>query len=82
MDHPLDASKKIWYASLEGPEAGAYERGTGTLLNGEVFVPYSEHFNMVINPQTITITLTPHSDETYGLAIVEKNPTALWSGNS
>jgi hypothetical protein len=31
MDHPEDNNKSIWYASLEGPEAGAYDRGTANL---------------------------------------------------
>lgn len=72
MDHPRDEDKSIWYASLEGPEAGAYERGVATLINGEVFVSYSDHFGMVINPETVTITLTPHSYDTYGLAVIQK----------
>ncbi len=72
MEDPLDNTKSIWYASLEGPEAGAYERGTSVLINGEVLITYSDHFKKVINPGTVTIILTPHSIETYGLAAVEK----------
>ncbi len=74
MEHPEDASKSIWYASLEGPEAGAYERGVGTLDNGYAFIPYSDHFRLVINPETVTVILTPHSHQTFGLAVVEKRP--------
>ncbi len=73
MDHPRDHTKEIWYASLEGPEAGAYERGTGSLQQGETFIPFSEHFQLVINPETITVSLTPLSSETYGLAVIEKS---------
>jgi hypothetical protein len=72
MEHPNNPDQEIWYACVEGPEAAAYERGTATLENGEVFVPYSETFKLVINPETITVTLTPHSADTYGLAVVEK----------
>lgn len=72
MDSPSDDSKEIWYASLEGPEAGAYERGTQRLAKGEMFVRYSDHFQDVINPHTLTIVLTPHSADTYGLAVIEK----------
>jgi|GEM_PF-1887496 len=72
MEHPEEKDKEIWYASLEGPEAGAYERGSATLQEGETFVPYSEHFQWVINPETVTIVLTPHSTNTYGLAVVKK----------
>jgi len=73
MDHPKDASKEIWYACVEGPEAAAYERGTTRLVNGEAFVPFSEHFELVINPSTMTIQLTPGSAESEGLAVIEKN---------
>lgn len=72
MDYPGQADKSIWYASLEGPEAAAYERGTATLINGEVFIPYSDHYKMVANSQTVTVLLTPHHWDTYGLAVVEK----------
>jgi len=72
MDHPEDPDKEIWYTSLEGPEAAAYERGTAQLADGEVFVPFSEHFRLVANAKTMTVHLTPLSADTYGLAVVEK----------
>lgn len=64
--------KEIWYASLEGPEAGAYERGVAKLVNGEVFVPYSNHYTEVVNASTATVLLTPHSADSKGLAVIEK----------
>lgn len=73
MDDPTDKEREIWYACIEGPEAAAYERGTGQLVNGEAFVLFSDHFKKVINPQSITVQLTPGSAETFGLAVVEKN---------
>ncbi len=78
MDHPDDASKEIWYVSLEGPEAGAYDRGTANLVNGQVFVSYSSHFEKVINPNTVTVQLTPMSADTYGLAVIEKTEKGFW----
>jgi hypothetical protein len=72
MEHPEQPGKEIWYASLEGPEAAAYERGSSELRYGEAFIPFSDHFQLVINPETMTIILTPHSADTYGLAVVEK----------
>jgi hypothetical protein len=72
MQDPDDNTKSIWYACLEGPEAGAYERGVGKLNSGETFIPYTDHFKKVINPSSVTIILTPQSIETYGLAVVEK----------
>ncbi|MCF8238108.1 MAG: hypothetical protein K9I85_08125 [Saprospiraceae bacterium] len=77
MPHPTKPEKEIWYASLEGPEAGAYERGVATLTNGEAWVPFSESFEIVANPETMTVILTSHSADTYGLAVVEKTATGF-----
>ncbi len=77
MEHPKNPSKEIWYASLEGPEAGAYERGTATLEDGTVFVPFSDHFKEVANPESMTVMLTPLSADTYGLAVVNKTATGF-----
>lgn len=71
MKHPTEENKEIWYASLEGPEAGAYERGRGTLTNGQATVYFSEHYTLVANPETFTFNLTPYSATSKGLAIVE-----------
>ena len=73
MDHPKEFDKEIWYASLEGPEVAAYERGTAQLEKGTIFIPFSEHFKEVINPNDMTVMLTPLSADTYGLAVVEKS---------
>jgi hypothetical protein len=70
--HPDNPDKEIWYACLEGPEAAAYVRGTAQLVNGEAFIPFPEHFKLIINPASLTIITTPGSIDTYGLAVVEK----------
>lgn len=80
MDHPEQPGKEIWYASLEGPEAAAYDRGTATLEQGEAFIPFSDHFKLVINPETMTVILTPHSTDTYGLAVIEKTAEGIRVG--
>ncbi len=77
MQHPDRSDTDIWYASLEGPEAAAYERGVATLHNGTVFVPFSDHFRVVANTETMTVILTPHSIDTYGLAVVSKTETGF-----
>ncbi len=73
MDHPSDNTKKIVYASIEGPEAAAYERGTAHLINGEAFISFSEHFEIVINSTTMTILTSPWDADSKGLAIIERN---------
>ncbi|MEM7369482.1 MAG: hypothetical protein AAF587_12845 [Bacteroidota bacterium] len=77
MDHPLDPAKEIAYASLEGPEAAAYERGTALLTNGEARIEFSEHFGLIANPETMTIILTPRSAESMGLAAMEYTSTGF-----
>ncbi|MDQ3141825.1 MAG: hypothetical protein M3Q56_06215 [Bacteroidota bacterium] len=71
-DHPTDPSKQIWYACMEGPEVAAYDRGTGTLQNGVAEILFSEHFGLIVNPQTITIQLTALSADSEGMAVIEK----------
>lgn len=73
MDYPEIPDKEIWYASLEGPEAAAYVRGTGSLINGEAFIVFPEHFRMVANTETMTVILTPLYWDTYGVAVTEKS---------
>ncbi|MBK7226715.1 MAG: hypothetical protein WAS56_08115 [Saprospiraceae bacterium] len=71
-DHPTNPNKQIWYTCMEGPEVGAYERGTATLVNGEAEIVFSEHFELTINPTTMTVQLSPNSADSEGLAVVEK----------
>jgi hypothetical protein len=72
MPHPTKPDKQIVYACIEGPEAGAYERGTVTLVNGEAEVTFSETFGIVANPETLTIMTSAWSAESKGLAVIER----------
>ena len=78
VDHPTDETKNIVYASLEGPEAAAYTRGTATLKNGKVFVEFPEHYRLIANAETMTVILTPQYSKTFGLAVVEKTDEGIW----
>ncbi|HRI00600.1 MAG TPA: hypothetical protein PK006_06070 [Saprospiraceae bacterium] len=77
MDDPVDNSKEIWYSSLEGPEAAAYERGTIELKNGRAVVVFSDHFQKVINAGQFTVILTPLSGDSKGLAAINKTKTGF-----
>lgn len=72
IDHPTKPNKEIWYASLEGPEAAAYVRGTAELKNGEATIDLPEHFSLIVQRKGMTVNVTPHSRSSQGLAIVEK----------
>ncbi len=85
MPHPEKADKEIWYASIEGPEAAAYVRGTASLVDGKVTISFPDHFSLVANPSTMTVMMTPLSPDSKGLCVTEKNESGftvqeLWNG--
>ncbi len=77
MDHPTDPTKEIFYACVEGPEAGAYTRGTGTLINGQADVVFTDEFGLIINSETMTVQITPLSADSEGIAVIEKTNTGF-----
>lgn len=77
MDHPLRPGKEIVYTCIEGPEVAAYERGTAQLVNGEAEIFFSETFEIVANPNTMTVMTSPWSADAKGLAIVERTATGF-----
>ncbi len=78
MQDPEDDENMIMYASLEGPEAAAYDRGRGKLVDGKVFVPFKNHFKKVINTTDMTIQLTPMSEKSRGLAVTQITEEGFW----
>jgi len=78
VTHPNNPNKNIVYASLEGPEAAAYTRGTAQLDNGKVFVKFPEHYQLIANAETMTVILTPLYSKTFGLAVVKKTNDGIW----
>lgn len=78
IDHPSDPSKEIWYASVEGPEAAIYQRGTAQVTNGECFVPFADHFREILNTSTATVQLTPRHWDTFGLAVTSITDTGFY----
>ena len=71
VDDPTDATRRIRYTSLEGPEAAMYLRGTADLVNGRAFIELPEHFRALAADGTLSVTLTPRSPASRGLAAVE-----------
>ena len=70
--NPNDPSTEIWCASLEGPEAAAYIRGSATLVDGRAVIALPEHVRAVTVAAGMTVQVTPLSAESLGLAVVEK----------
>lgn len=80
VPNPRDAETDIWYASVEGPEAAAYLRGTARLTNGRARVEFPEHFRSIANSEGITVQLTPRSVDTYGLAVLSSSVDGIEVG--
>ena len=77
IQHPRDPNKEIVYASLEGPEAAVYLRGTTKLVNGEAYVDFPEHFSLIILDNSMTVQTTPLSAESNGLAVIKKTQSGF-----
>ena len=56
IPHPTKPGKDLRYGSLEGPEYGVYVRGK---LQGSNTIVLPEYWTKLINPDTITVQLTP-----------------------
>ena len=60
MADPADPKNKaIYYAALEGPEAGTYYRGTSKTVNGEVTIELPGYFSRITENERMTVQLTP-----------------------
>ena len=77
VPNPKQPEMDIVYASIEGPEAAAYVRGTAKLLNGKAIVKLPGHFSNVITEKDITTHVTPLSAKSLGLAVVEKSSSRI-----
>jgi len=65
---PRRSDRMIRYVCLEGPEAAMYSRGKATLVNGRVHIEFPSHFAALAAPDSMTVTLTPRSSASKGLA--------------
>ena len=77
MDHPTAPDMEIWYASIEGPEAAAYLRGTGQLIDGKAEITFPEHFQIVASDEGMTVYITPADISSLGLAVTSKSTTGI-----
>jgi hypothetical protein len=76
MPDPANSGRAIYYASLEGPEAGTYFRGTAKLNQGEAVIELPGYFSRITEGERMTVQLTPLG--TWGqLFVAEKSPTQL-----
>ena len=72
VPHSTLSDTDIVYACIEGPEAAAYVRGTSHLIDGRAEVILPDHFVEVVVLAGMTVSLTPLSAGSRGLAVTEK----------
>lgn len=58
IPHPTKENHRLAHSCIEGPENGVYYRGR--LTNSNV-INLPDYWRGLIDPETITVTLTPHS---------------------
>jgi len=60
QNHPTDPGRLMAYVALEGPEAGTYTRGSGSLRGGEARITLDPTFALTTNPDIgLTAVVTP-----------------------
>ena len=72
VDNPDKADEKIIYTMVQGPEAAAYLRGTGTMVNGTASIDFPSHFSTQILAENMTVQITPLSADSKGIAVIKK----------
>ncbi|MEK6372659.1 MAG: hypothetical protein AABO58_08180 [Acidobacteriota bacterium] len=76
MVDPGDSKKAIYYAALEGPEAGTYFRGTAKTVNGEAVIELPGSFARVTERERMTVQLTAVGSWSQ-VYVAEKSPERL-----
>lgn len=67
---PSDDSRLIRYVAMEGPEAALFVRGSVELVEGRARIELPDHFKALAVEKTITVSLTPRSEDSLGVAAV------------
>lgn len=76
IPHPTKNNHRLRYICLEGPEVGAYIRGT---LKGSDVIQLPEYWKKLCKPETITVNLTPvnYHQELYVEEIIQNEGTEI-----
>jgi len=56
IDHPVDPSKYLVHACLEGPEAGVYYRGKSEIFDGEKTIILPDYVSKLASDFTVLVT--------------------------
>jgi len=63
IDHPLSENKYLVHACLEGPEAGVYYRGIGTIESDKVSIQLPDYVDALATDFTVQLTPIYEEDE-------------------
>jgi hypothetical protein len=74
---PGRANEAAYFSVPVGGEAAAYDRGTAQLVNGEATVSCPDYFGWVADDQSMTVSITPLSADSKGIAVIEKSATGF-----
>jgi hypothetical protein len=77
---PTRTDRLIRYTSIEGPEAAIYCRGQAELVAGTAAIVFPDHFSIMAAPGTVTVSLTPRSLDSKGLAALNVSPAGMTVG--
>ena len=78
VDHPTKEGRKLRYGSLEGPEHAVYTRGRSK----DSFIELPDYWTKLIDPDSITVTLTPIGQyQKLYVNKIENNKVFISSGN-
>ena len=61
------------YSAPMGGEAATYDRGTANLVDGEATIKCPESFQWIADAGSMTVTITPLSADSKGIAVIEKS---------
>jgi hypothetical protein len=74
--YPDQPGKKIYFAALEGPEAGTYYRGSAKLEGGVATIHLPDSFSKMTESAHVTVQLTPVGNWSQ-LFVAESSPSKL-----
>lgn len=78
IDHPVDNSKKLQYASLEGPENGVYVRGK----TNQNVINLPSYWEALVDENSISVNLTPIYSHQNLYVLEYNNKTVKIDGNN
>lgn len=72
IDDPNNPIQEIVSAAVQAREILVSCRGTDQLVSGNAVIYFPYDFVQIANHTTMTVTITPHDANTYGLAVTDK----------